>query len=59
MLNPKYCTINLTYTHNQMCSASSLVKAFGNAKIVDRCLDVASKTQFVLIQTSSDLTKHT
>uniref|UniRef100_A0A8C1LNS0 Paraneoplastic antigen Ma-like C-terminal domain-containing protein n=1 Tax=Cyprinus carpio TaxID=7962 RepID=A0A8C1LNS0_CYPCA len=36
-----------------------LVKAFGIAKIVDRCLYVASKTQFVLIQTSTDLTKQT
>lgn len=37
----------------------SLVKAFGNAKIVERCLDTVSKTQFVLVQTSTDLTEQT
>lgn len=35
------------------------VKVFGKSEIVDRCLDVASKTQFVLIKTSTDLTNQT
>lgn len=46
-------------TDDVLLQALSLVKAFGIAKIVDRCLYVASKTQFVLIQTSTDLTKQT
>lgn len=37
----------------------SQVKVFGKADIVDRCLDIASKTQFVLIKTSADFTKQT
>lgn len=35
------------------------VKVFGKSEIVDLCLDVASKTQFVLIKTSTDLTNQT
>lgn len=46
-------------TDDILLQALNLVKAFGIVKIVDRCLDVASKTQFVLIQTSTDLTKQT
>lgn len=44
-------------TDDVLLQALSLVKAFGNAKIVDRCLDVASKSQLVLIQSSTDLSK--
>lgn len=44
-------------TDDILLQALSLVKGFGNAKIVDRCLDLASKTQFVLIQASTDLTE--
>uniref|UniRef100_A0A669DQN0 CCHC-type domain-containing protein n=1 Tax=Oreochromis niloticus TaxID=8128 RepID=A0A669DQN0_ORENI len=42
-----------------LLSALSQVKVFGKSEIVDRCLDVASKTQFVLIKTSTDLTNQT
>lgn len=46
-------------TDDILFQALSFVKVFGKVKIVDRCLDIASKTQFVLIQTSADLTKQT
>ncbi len=46
-------------TDDILLRALSLVKAFGKVKITDRCLDTASKTQFVLIQTSTDLTNQT
>ena len=39
-----------------LLTALSQVKAFGKSEIVDRCLDVASKMQFILIKTSTDLT---
>ena len=46
-------------TDDTLFKALSLVKVLGKTEIVDRCLDTASKTHFVLIQTSTDLTKHT
>lgn len=46
-------------TDEVLVRALSLVKAFGKVEIADRCLDKASKTHFVLIQTSNDLTKQT
>uniref|UniRef100_A0A3P9DR78 CCHC-type domain-containing protein n=1 Tax=Maylandia zebra TaxID=106582 RepID=A0A3P9DR78_9CICH len=42
-----------------LLSALSQVKVFGKSEIVDRCLDVASKTQLVLIKTSTDLKNQT
>lgn len=51
--------VDSNVTDDILLQALSLVKVFGNAKIVDHCLDVASKTQFVLIQASTDLTKQT
>uniref|UniRef100_A0A3Q1CJ56 CCHC-type domain-containing protein n=1 Tax=Amphiprion ocellaris TaxID=80972 RepID=A0A3Q1CJ56_AMPOC len=44
-------------TDDILLRALSQVKTFGKSKIIDRCLDTASKTQFVLIWTSTDLTK--
>lgn len=46
-------------TDDTLLQALDLVKVLGKAKIVDRCLDTVSKTQFILIQTSTDLTQHT
>lgn len=46
-------------TDDDLIHAKNSVKAFGNAKIVDRCQDVVSKTQFVLIQSSTDLSNQT
>uniref|UniRef100_A0A3B4XG64 CCHC-type domain-containing protein n=1 Tax=Seriola lalandi dorsalis TaxID=1841481 RepID=A0A3B4XG64_SERLL len=51
--------VDTDVTDDIMLQALSQVKAFGRARIVDRTLDTASKTQFVLIQTSTDLTKQT
>lgn len=51
--------VDSNVTDDSLLQALSVVKAFGNAKIVDRCLDVASKTQFVLIRSSTDLSKQT
>lgn len=42
-----------------LLTALSQVKVFGKSEIVDRSLDVASKTRFILIKTSTDLTKQT
>lgn len=39
-----------------LLTALNQVKALGKPEIVDRCLDVASKTNFILIKTSTDLT---
>lgn len=46
-------------TDDTLLQALSQVKAVGKAEILDRCFDIASKTQFVLIKTSTDLTKQT
>ncbi|KAM3618221.1 uncharacterized protein V6R79_017527 [Siganus canaliculatus] len=51
--------VNSDVTDDVLIQALSQVKAFGKAEIIDRCLDTASKTQFVLIKTSTDLTKQT
>ena len=42
-----------------LLTALNQVKAFGRPEIIDRCLDVASKAQFILIKTSTDLTNQT
>lgn len=51
--------VNPDATDAVLLTALNQVKAFGNPEIVDRCLDVASKTQFILIKTSTDLTNQT
>lgn len=42
--------VNPDATDAVLLTALNQVKAFGNPEIVDRRLDVASKTQFILIR---------
>lgn len=51
--------VDSNVTDDTLLQALSVVKAFGNAKVVDRCLDVVSETQFVLIRSSTDLSNQT
>lgn len=46
-------------TDNVLLTALNQVKAFGRSEIVDRYLDTASASQFILIKTSTDLTNQT